>query len=245
MENFKPHPKFNHLEKDFKPIITSISKGINLDEWETFPFKGIKRKSKDEVDNIDYKADRTVLDNNKILNGGLETYVISDLNSKDKFTTGLYDCTGLVIVGEDIETGKNVSILSHQDPKEFLSPELNESFKEHLVSSLDKITKRSKKGSIDVLIVGGNSMGTARKDNYISSVTFIGKIIKDKLNFDPTVITGPKDSSGATHVYFDNENRRLYLLMPGQRDNITYQDYKADKVEEQIKIIDDTHKYNF
>lgn len=238
MEKFKPHPKFSHLEKDFKPIVTCITEVKSGEEGSAFPFKDIARKSSEDVENINYSASTNRLRENNILNGGYQTYVISDLNSKDKYSTGMYDCTGIVLVGEDVKTNKNISILTHEDPKQFLKPNLVDSFKEHLILSLEKILNNSKKGSIDVLIVGGHTIGYNGKNNYIESIEFIRQIIKDKLGFDPTVVTGPKGGTGPSHVYFDNDNRRLHLSMPEQGNNLTLHDFKAENVTEQLKNIE-------
>lgn len=244
MENFKPHIKFSHLEKGFKPITTCIDTTEFMDEFSSFPFKDLEQKSPNEVDDIDYSEGTNNLDKKNILNGGYQTYVISDLSSKDKYSTGMYDCTGIVLVGEDTETNKNISILSHQDPKEFLKSNISISFKNHLILSLEKIVKQSKKGSIDALIVGGNTHDheddpalSYGEKKYLNSIKFVGEIIRDKLGFDPTVITGPKGTSGGNNVYFDTKNRRLYLSIPDQTNNVTYHDFKSENVTEQLKKI--------
>ncbi len=169
-------------------------------------------------------------------NGGYETYVISDVNSKDKFSVGLYDCTGLIIVGEDKKTNKNISLLSHQDPKEFLTPRLIDSFKLHLIERIKKISEKSKKGSIDAIIFGGN---TRSKENFKKSIELVSKLVLDQLKFEPTVATGPKERYGATNMYFDNKNRRAYLFMPQQEKNITYHDFQPKDISGQLQKLEE------
>lgn len=231
MENFKPEIKFNHLENNFQPIRVCIH---NKDNRENSPFVGDREyEYKNSFEDVDYSADTDYYKMNKMLNGGWETYVISDVNAKNKFTKGLYDCTGLIVVAEDKDTNQNISILSHQDPKEFLSSRLINSFKEHLSNSLKKILARSKKGSIDAIIYGGNKYGGGY-DNFEKSIKIISEIIYDELGFKPTVTTAPKEDGGSSDVYFDNKNRRAYLFMPEQKKDITLEDFHPDNVKEQV-----------
>lgn len=141
MENIKPEIKFNHLENNFQPIRVCIH---NKDASENSPFVE-NYKHGNSFEDVDYSASTDYYKSNGMLNGGWETYVISDVNSKDKFTKGLYDCTGFIVVAEDKGTNQNISILSHQDPKEFLEPELISSFKTHLSESLKKFWRDRKK----------------------------------------------------------------------------------------------------
>jgi hypothetical protein len=106
MENFAPDSKFSYLEKGYKPIQVCIG---NIDnDLSAFFDKNIEKfRTLENVDNVDYNSgDISFYDQNKMLNGGPGTYVISDVNSKDKCTTGLFDCTSLIVVGEEKETEK-------------------------------------------------------------------------------------------------------------------------------------------
>ncbi len=232
MEKFKVETKFNHLESNFQPIRVCIH---NKNNYENSTFVG-----NDEYINtfqdVDYSGSNDYYKLNKMLNGGWETYVISDMNSKNKFTKGLYDCTGFIIVGEDKDTNQNISILSHQDPKEFLNPALINSFSSHLIESLRKILARSKKGSIDAIIYGGNKFDNfgQNRDNYEKSIKLVSEIINSELGFKPNVTTGPKEDVGSSDIYFDNKNRRAYLFMPEQKKDITLHDFHPDKVKEQV-----------
>jgi hypothetical protein len=237
MENFSPHSKFNHLEKGFKPIRVCIDDIENISSF----FNKNEEKFKDEnkLDNVDFNAeDISFYSENNMLNGGIGTYVISDINSKNKASRGFFDCTGLVLVGEDKNTNKNISILTHQDPKKILNSELTDSFKHHLLENIQKLLEKSKKGSIDAIIIGGNSLFNYQ--NFIKSIKFINEICHSKLNFEPTVITGPKEygsNKNYTNIYFDNENRNLHLFMPEQKENLSYHDFQPKDIDEQINKI--------
>jgi len=92
MENFSPHPKFNHLEKGFKPIRVCIDDIENISSF----FDKNREKFIDEkkLDNVDYNAENfSFYEENNMLNGGdIGTYVISDVNSKNKASRGFFDC---------------------------------------------------------------------------------------------------------------------------------------------------------
>ncbi|MFA6386457.1 MAG: hypothetical protein WCW04_01675 [Candidatus Paceibacterota bacterium] len=226
MENFKTHAKFNHLEEGFKPIQSCIH-NKNMGENSLFLKNRNNWKS---FEDVDYSAYGDYYKLNGMLNGGYETYVISSVSSKDKFTKGLYDCTGCIVVGEDKETNENISILSHQDPKQFLKSHLIDSFKLHLSENLIKILQKSKKGSIDAIIYGGQKYGS----DFEKSVEVVSEIIKNELGFSPTVITGPKEGNGSTDVYFDNKNRRVYLFIPEQKNNSTLEDFQPEDMINKI-----------
>jgi hypothetical protein len=237
MEKFSPNPKFGHLEKDFKPIQVCI--GDTDNDVRSFFNENIEKfMDEKKLDNINYNADNiSFYTENNMLNGGFGTYVISDVNSKDKCTTGLFDCTSLLIVGEDSETGKNISIPSHQNPKKIFKPEVFDLFKKHLSESLQRIFEKSKRGSIDAVIVGGNTL--KKYKDFIRSVKLIDEICQNTLHLEPVVATGPKEDKGWTNAYFENEKRRLYIFMTEQKENLIYHDFPSKNIDEQINKIKD------
>ena len=93
---------------------------------------------------------------------------------------------------------------------------------------------KSKKGSIDAIVYGGNRFGGGI-ENFEKSIKLVSEIIYNELGFKPTVTTSPKEEPGSSDIYFDNKNRRAYLFVPTQRKNITLQDFDPDQVTEQIK----------
>ncbi|MEI7765065.1 MAG: hypothetical protein WCI93_00600 [bacterium] len=230
MENFKPKVNFRHLEGNFQPIKVCIH---NKGNFENSPFVG-NYEYKNYFEDVDYSASPRYYKLNKMLNGGWETYVISDANSNNKFTQGLFDCTGFIVVAEDKNTNQNISILSHQDPKKFLEPKLIDSFKLDLAESLKKISMRAKKGSVDAIIYGGNRFG-GNSNNFEKSIKLVSEIIYNELGFKPTVTTAPKEDVGSSDIYFDNKNRRAYLFVPEQKKDITLEEFHPDNVIEQVE----------
>jgi hypothetical protein len=112
-----------------------------------------------------------------------------------------------------------------------------ELFKNDLSESIKKILDKSKKGSIDAVIIGGNTLGGY--GNFTKSVKLIAELFRDKFNFEPTVITGPKENKNWTNAYFENKSRRLHLFMPEQEENLIYHDFQPKDIDEQIKKIKD------
>jgi len=173
---------------------------------------------------------------------GRETYVISALDSFNKESRNYADCTGIVAVGVDKETGENISFLTHQDGKKILTAdgplkEVHEQFIADLRASLSELKDRSKTGSIDLVIFGGWAEGFGggfypySAEEYKRSVQMIGNLCEEVLQIDPDVAIGPNaeptrdgyDEHGNgtirdfdVQVVFDTINRRLYMVRPEQ-----------------------------
>lgn len=69
--------------------------------------------------------------------------VISHTNSRNKYSNKYYNCTGLVVIGRDRETGENISFLTHQDPLYFLVTEQKEKFIVAISDILLELKERS------------------------------------------------------------------------------------------------------
>ena len=164
---------------------------------------------------------------NGFTHDGYETYIISAIDSDDKGSDDYLDCTGIVAVGVDRETGENISFMSHQAPKKFLEKH-RQKFLEDLRNHLKELKDRSEDQTIDIRIFGGNFLppGRYRHDqgvkiiksesymnNYVDSIRILSETIRECLGFDPEVI-GPKLQTGFDTAYFDTKSRRLYLVRP-------------------------------
>lgn len=218
---------FKHLTEGVSPIMVCLNENEftnfkTLEHLFTSKSGRLKRLFKSEsklVHDVDYSASSDYLTRNNFLNGGTETYVISPVDEKDKISRGFFDCTGLVVVGIDKTTGKKISFLSHQDPKKFLF-DTKDSFIKHLAERLSEIRERSIPGTIDAVIIGGNYLpnssyrGLTFTEAYLESVKLISTEFKRVLGFEPAIVNGPKVTSYADDVFFDNENKRLYFARP-------------------------------
>ncbi len=258
-ENKKPIIilKNEHLKEGIKPIISGIYDRNNLDR-DTQYFLDAFKKDADFV-NFSYRSKD--IKENAMYNSGDTTYVMSLLNNRNKYSLAYLDCTGIVAVGTDRETGENISFMSHQNPDSFLEDDyVKTNFKNDLNKNFDNLISKCIPGSIDVVILGGNKEDVSENvpnenfrlgfddidqylkgpfDQYIKSVKFLSHTIKQKIGFTPIVISGPNDNFETAHhslsAYFDNKNRRLYMVKPKQENNTKNEAFEASKVEDQIK----------
>lgn len=249
--------KNEHLEEGVKPIIGGIYDKNNIDK-ETQSFLNNLKKDADFVNFIYTEKD---IKENKMYNSGKLSYVISFCNEKNKYSENYLDCTGVVIVGKDKETGKNISFLSHQNPDFFIKyKEGRLKFKADLDKSIDDLISKCKQGTIDAIIFGGNKQDVSENipdenfnqgidnideylkgpfDEYVKSVKYLNYIIKQKIGFSPVVISGPNDNfetnNHSLNIYFDNNNRRLYILKPKQENSDKNEAFEVSNIEEQMK----------
>ncbi len=197
----KPKEESYIERKDLNPIRACI---LDIENIDPNTLKAINLIEANGV-NIDYYGDEKIYYENNMKNAGKRTYVISESNNKDKYSHSYYNCTGIIVVGKNKE-GEEISFMSHQDPYEFLFDK-KANFINDLSERIEKILQKVEKNDIDAIIFGGN-----RGDlGYQKSIKLIGNILREKLNFEPTVMTGPNFTNSQTNVFFDTKNRRLYI----------------------------------
>ena len=226
-------PKYSHLdidlEKGVKPITVCLKTTSEQESLLSEEFEKFAPYSRQE----DY-------DRPSSARSPLPHYFVSQISDKNKYSEGYMFCTGIVVVGIDKETKQNISFISHQNPMRFLDVESREkAFTDSFVEMIQNFISRCEPRSVDALIVGGNNMG----DNYNvfkKSVQILSAAISPVLGFKPIVATGPKLGGGVTSIFFDNKNRRLYLLMPEQSHSKVYEDFKPDDIEYQLKKYEET-----
>lgn len=203
--------KSDHLEKGVKPVIASIiewGSDKGLDDLSRYVLRKIKQNGED----VDYYQNNKYFEKHKMLSHGMKTWVISDCNEKDKYSMSYRDCTGIVISGIDKETGKEISILSHQE-HEYASVLKKEEFENDLSKSIQKIKERSKPRTIDAVMFGGIDMGSEASFDYKPFINNLSKICEKELGFEPVIITSPNPmAGGGTDAFFDTKNRRLYIV---------------------------------
>ena len=233
--------KSEHLNADVRPIIACVGTWKDFyDEKGSIVEKIFEKPAKntDIVENVDYYGDYKSPTEYKTAGGW--SYVISPINDKDKMSSAYKDCTGVAISGVDKETGNNISFLSHQDPEYFLAGgKMEDEFFKDLQERTTELKEKCVPGTIDAVIFGGkykldkkNSAEEYRR-NYRDSIDFLSSAIFKILGFVPTVVAGPKTDE-SDNVYFDNKNRRLYLVRP-KVGNSTDESYLPKDMEEQEK----------
>jgi hypothetical protein len=266
--NFNPEIKPNVLKsehlKDAPPIMGCIY------DWETLKknpaqkaeFSELFEKFEEKGEDVNFSFRKGDIVSETMLNTGPKTYVISPIDTKDKYSADFLDCTGVVAVGIDKKTGKNISFMSHQNPDFFLNDEEKQiKFRKDLIQKLKELKEQSLPDTIDVAIVGGNEDNTPKKipdenfrlgiddetkflkdkySNYKESITILNNSIAKVLEFSPVVLTGLNSStsteSGANNaldIYLDNKNRRLYMVRARQESKYN-ESFLAKDVDEHI-----------
>lgn len=236
----QPEPP-RHLKDGVKAIIACVGTPDQFRENSGIEteLKGVFRivPKKSGASNIDYYGDPTKLTEQNFKNAGRYSYVISPADGFDKFSGEFANCTGLVVTGQDKSTGENISFLSHQDPGYFLAEKTNSNqFVEDLRQRLKELKERSVEGTIDAVIVGGNYFTESEGflKNYLESIKLLSEEISKILGFQPIVMTGPKTTSGRDHVFYDNKNRRLYIMRPNVGDDTT-KSFSPSEIKDQEK----------
>ena len=220
----KPEVK-NVIENNFKPILSCIIDSTKVtDEQIRETLKSIEKNGQ----YINFFADKDFHEKNNIKNEGETSYFISEANEKDKYSKRYNNCTGVVVVGEEKNSKKQISFLSHQNPRVFLGYGKNKFIKD-LKESIKEIKDKTKEGSVAVSVFGGNK----GNNQYKESIKLLGEVTTEELNFEPNVVTGPnlKSIEGSTRVYFDTQNRRLYIVRPHQESEAN-ENYLPSEIKE-------------
>ncbi len=196
--------KSEHLRNGNNPIIGVIHDKRDLDP-----------ETKEMVEDYKKNAD------------GVSSF--SECNDHNKWSKEpfLY-CTGMIVSGVEKDTGENISVMIHQNPgklahlhmKEKELFERKDNFIKKVSENIKNIKEKCESKTIDCVIFGGNNGGEVYKE----SIGTLSKVCSDELGFEPVVLTGPKMSReiinreklNETDTYFDNKNRRLYIIRTAQ-----------------------------
>lgn len=230
----KEGSKFEYLRSDIKPIMACVGKPADFKDYpgptvvfnKNNPYNinlDFSKSNSTNAQHVDYFGDPKKMSEEGSRNQGEYSYVISRINNQDKFSNKFKNCTGLLVAGKDKNTGENISFLSHEDPDYFLSSEESrQKFMSDLKKRLEEIKERSADRTIDARIVGGNyftDKGDWSRDkidkfakHYLESIELLAAETSGVLGFEPIVVMGPKTKSGQDDVFYDNENRRLYIV---------------------------------
>ena len=199
-----------HLAVGVRPIMASIVDSCRRDNQSTDAMLNIMGQG----ENIDYfwlpESSR-----NTMISPDKKTYIISGCDDKDKFSQNYVDCTGVVLVGTHRDTKKQISFLSHQDPKAIFG-KYQDQFQRDLSKRIDELKELSTDNSIDAVIFGGQDIWFKK---YKESIKLLSEICQKALGFEPVVLAGPNTRilKGDTDIYLDTQNRRVYLDRPEQR----------------------------
>ncbi|MDB5260392.1 MAG: hypothetical protein JWN37_623 [Candidatus Nomurabacteria bacterium] len=211
-------PELSHLKNPADAIMLCIDSPDDITEETINKVKMITRNG----ENIDFFKKTAA--------------IVSEVNDQDKYSREYRNCTGTIVVGRSsADPTKNISLLSHQMPYELY---VRDSFIAELKKKIEKLKMDSTLGTIDAIIIGGNELNDEFRE-YTDSIIDLNKIIKDSLGFDAIVAIGPNisprgDRTGVnTNIYFDNSNRRLYVIRAEQPENITNKSFAPEDIEKE------------
>ncbi len=199
-----------HLAEGVRPIMASIVDSYDRDSQSTEAMLRIMNRG----ENVDFfwlpESSRDTM-----VSPDKKTYIISGCDDKDKFSQNYIDCTGVILVGTQRDTEKQISFLSHQDPKA-ISGKYQDRFRRDLSKRINELKELSADNSIDAVIFGGQDIWFKK---YKESVKLLSEICQKVLGFEPVVLAGPNTRilKGDTDIYLDTQNRRVYLDRPEQR----------------------------
>lgn len=248
-KSYNIYPGYEHLKSNVKPIMACVGTKWDFEKdpgpTRVFNWYGGVDSYSDLNNsmnrNVDYYGDSAVLQLREFKNPEPFSYVISPVDNKDKFSSTFRNCTGVLVAGVDKITGENISFLSHQDPVYFLKNNENTNkLAGDLIERMSELKARCEDGTVDAIVLGGNFFdeehlaGRKFDDDYIESVKLLSSKIEGVFGFNPVIITGPKTITGDDNVFYDNKNRRIYLVRPRVGDKTT-DSYVIGRMNEKIE----------
>jgi hypothetical protein len=204
--------KSEHLKEGISPIMACVG------TYDDFNVAATPENTHD----VDFYGGEKYWEDKNFKNFGQGSHVISTVDNANKLSRAYKNCTGVIVAGQDKETGENISFLSHQFPFDFLpADEYRTRFVGNLQQQLEELKQKCIPGTIDAVVVGGNYpqedvpdknvKAEEYKKSYAETIKLLSNEISKTLGFEPVVITGPKMGAGSDSVLYDNKNRRLYL----------------------------------
>ena len=174
----------------------------------------------DVITEVDMDADPDEVIPLGFLKQGTKRHVISPIDETCKVSFRYAECTGVVAVGIDRETSRNVSFLSHQNPNYFQWYD-DDMFEESLCIRLEELRERCVPDTIDLMVFGGryvNAKGCSQehkvcqllREEYLSAISMLSGHVSRILGFVPAVV-GPKFDECFEFVAFNTGVRRLYV----------------------------------
>ena len=231
----RPQPKSQfemvHLLEGIKPIEVQFGEPPEEDEETEY-------KENEEPVWIDFEAGPDPEDDT-VRHDGPNTYLISPITERDMFSDKNIDCTAVLGIGRDDESGKAISFISHQNPAYFLSEQGKEKFMNDLVHTMQELKDQSTPHTIEVVILGGkyDSKNASAKNSteYKESVTMLRELIRKVFGYDPLVLVGPKLSEGGTDIHVMTQERKIWVVQDGQP-ALSMSSYPAQNLEEVSKM---------
>jgi len=148
---------------------------------------------------------------------GPNTYLISPISERDLFSDKNINCTAVLAIGRGKITGKEIAVISHQNPEYFVDgePEKTERFTTDLKARLNDLKQQSEEATVEVILLGGNydpkDPGSEKSVQYRKSIDLLAKVVQETLGFDPNVLTGPNLRPGGTDIHVATQARKIFI----------------------------------
>lgn len=206
---------------------------------------------KNHVEVVDWFANKNDLKERDQKNGGLRTYVISDINSKNKLSESYQICTGLALTAQKRDQkGNYMSIMSHSNPLEVLRHKWTNGYFSDLEDSISELKELAEPGTIDAVIYGGMAKSlhntleeNGKRQNYIDSILKLGKFVSEQLGFDVRVALAPSDNPSGVHAYLtlaedtnNDKKHTLNFIRPQQMDPLNNSSFQWFSIKELSKL---------
>jgi hypothetical protein len=209
-----------HLKEGISPIMACVGKPQDFKHEEKI-IRFFCREINHAHD-LDWGENFEELKEEGFENDGSDSYLISPLDSLDKYSKNYFNCTGLILSGKEKGSGKNISFMTHQNPEYFLIDN-GKNFLKDLIKKIKELKERCEDKTIDAAVVGGSYSKVRdfkepdpKRDifiqEYLKSIKFLSEKIKKEIGFEPIVIVGPKTEPGSDIVFYENDTKRLYLM---------------------------------
>ena len=217
-----------HLEKmeEYRIKIKSYDSS-NSDEYLRFSIGEGAGKELVNAELVSYFDTKEVVERCG-MKGGYPNYVISGVDEKSKRSDSYRNCTCVIVVGEDAETGKQISFITHQNPS-YAFAAAEGDFRRDLGDTIDDFSKRVKAGTSDVTILGGNYYETINNENegahrvftnaeqYADTLPKLAQLVKscfakNEIPVSPVILSGPDMSDSVskfseTDIVLDTQAR--------------------------------------
>lgn len=219
MMPFSNREKLNTKDRYEKKILACLETHSTLTPESTEKILQIKKRGI----NVNWGAPTEELEAGGMSHGGELTYVLSPVDSNDKYSEDYVNCLGIIVVGRNPEND-NVSFAGHINADVIFSAGLEKKFSEDFIKHLRVLKERTVPGSVDIVFLGGEYPIKQIKnmapqslaeywDKYEKAIKKIRDLILSTQIPEPAIAIGPKvDILQGTSAYFSNHERRLYVI---------------------------------
>jgi len=145
--------------------------------------------------------------------------VLSHINASDKYSLGYYNCIWMIGIWEQKDEKRNISFLTHLDPRCFLSLKWEKKSKKELELLISDLKNQSKEKTIDIVMLWWKDTSGLFQQarEYRRSICFLNDIVKEILGYNATVIGWPSiykdiESISKKHILLDTQQRHVHFF---------------------------------